>query len=121
MTVSAQLTIAWNGSTLCVEGASDANGGRAKIPCTFAELPPELREWLDTRLAQLRDRETATLRQRQTDNANYIAKDLRAPMLAERVYGELAFSHALERFRLRDAAPGAKPKKDQVSAEDIQI
>ena len=93
MPASAQLTIAWDGTALRVEGASDANGGRAKIEgILFAELPAELRDWLASRLEQLKDREAAQLRQRQTDNANYIARDLRAP------HGQTD-SHAAQRPR----------------------
>lgn len=116
----AQLTIAFDGSQLRCEGSSDTNGSRAKIEgIAFRDLPLELRDWLDTRLTQLREREAASRRAQKIETANYVAKT-HGKALAERCFGELAFSVALDRFRLRDTATVTKGK-NEVRAEDIAI
>lgn len=87
MTLSAQLTIAFNGTTIQVE-APGPNGTRRKIEgATFDDLPTWLKTELLSQLDEQREKRRKALMTLQAQNVQYVAETLHDPALARRVWG----------------------------------
>lgn len=118
----ATLVLTWDGKRLLCE-APGANGARAKVDAAFSELPAEMRAALLEQMDRIRAREAEALRQQQLDNMQYVAQT-HGKAFGEQVYGKLAFSHALQRYRLAQDNPNRRERastKVQVSADQIEI
>lgn len=115
----ATLILTWDGHRLLCE-APGRNGARAKVEVSFAELPPNAQASLCDQIDAIRAAQTEALRQQQLNNMQYVAQT-HGKQLGERVYGKLAFSHALNRFRLASDNPNRKqPQLPQVNEADVR-
>lgn len=97
--LSAQITLAWDGTTLRAE-MPGTNGSRRKVEtATFDDLPLWLKTELITEIERQRDRAAADLRQRQNENISYVV-DRHGKQVAKKLWsnGELAFNRSWKKY-----------------------
>jgi hypothetical protein len=131
--LSAQLVIAYDGSTLKVEAAG-ANGARDKIAgVLFDELPFEIRTALIDQLDRLRAKARADLMALQGQNIQYVAQNHNVA-LAQKIWGNDKALSRVQRARLQYSSPNAgnldasgklksekRPAKKTNTAESLEL
>ena len=125
--LTAQITLAWDGTTLRAE-MPGTNGSRRKVEtATFDDLPLWLKTELITEIERQRDRAAVELRQRQNENISYVV-DRHGKAVAKKLWsnGELAFNRSWKKYLAGEvgnnnprAQRGPKAPERAVSTETL--